>query len=304
MVNWSALLTEQRNPATDAIDELDTLALVELINREDATVAPAVGRVLPAVPAPIDIVADALGAGGRLFYLGAGTSGRLGILDASECPPTFSVDPELVQGLIAGGERAVFRAVEGAEDDRQGAVAELQARQLRAVDVVFGIAASGVTPWVLGGIEFARAQGCPTVFFTCSPSAAAEAGADVTIAPEVGPEALTGSTRLKAGTATKMVLNMVTTGAMVRLGKTYGNLMVDLQPTNAKLRDRSGRILSALCDLPREVADDRLQRADGNLKLALVMTLCDLDRDAANGLLKAADGRVKAAVTRHRRGEG
>ena len=297
MVNWSALLTEQRNPATDAIDELDTLALVELINREDATVAPAVGRVLPAVAAAIDTVADALGAGGRLFYLGAGTSGRLGILDASECPPTFSVDPELVQGLIAGGERAVFRAVEGAEDDRQGAVAELQARQLRAVDVVFGIAASGVTPWVLGGIEFARAQGCPTVFFTCSPSAAAEAGADVTIAPEVGPEALTGSTRLKAGTATKMVLNMVTTGAMVRLGKTYGNLMVDLKATNSKLLVRSRRLVARLASTSEEEAETLLAACDGELKTAVVSRLKGVSPAEARQRLTAAAGQLRQALT-------
>lgn len=299
MADWGTLLTEQRNPATEAIDEVDTLGLVGLINREDAGIAAAVEKVLPEVARAVDLVARALGSGGRLFYLGAGTSGRLGILDASECPPTFSVGPDLVQGLIAGGERAVFRAVEGAEDDRDGAPPELQARQVTAADVVMGIAASGVTPWVLGGLEYARGLGCPTIFFTCSPTAAAEAGADVVIVPEVGPEVLTGSTRMKAGTATKMVLNTITTGAMVRLGKTYGNLMVDLQPTNAKLRDRSVRILSALGHLSRDEATQRLDEAGGNLKLGLVMTLCDLDSGGAAELLAQSAGRVKEAARIH-----
>lgn len=306
MANWATLLTEQRNPATEAIDEVDTLGLVQLINREDARVVPAVEKVLADVARAVDLVANALGAGGRLFYLGAGTSGRLGILDASECPPTYSVEPELVQGLIAGGEQAVFRAVEGAEDDRQGAIPELQARQLTAADVVTGIAASGVTPWVVGGLEYARQQGCSTIYFTCSPSAAVAVEADVKIVPEVGPEAITGSTRMKAGTATKMVLNMITTGAMVRLGKTHGNLMVDLQPTNAKLRDRSVRVLAALAGLPREEAARRLELAGGGLKLGLVMALCDLDEAAAVDLLERAGGRVKAAVSSYlsQHGEG
>ncbi|MDA0337039.1 MAG: N-acetylmuramic acid 6-phosphate etherase, partial [bacterium] len=234
--------------------------------------------------------------GGRLFYLGAGTSGRLGVLDASECPPTYSTDPEQVQGLIAGGDTAVFRAVEGAEDDGDGAVAEMDARNVRSPDVVLGIAASGVTPWVLGGLRHARTRGCGTIFFTCSPSAAGGVDADVTIVPVVGPEVVTGSTRMKAGTATKLVLNTLTTSVMVRCGKTYGNLMVDLQPNNAKLRDRMLRILSTLAGLDIDTARMRLDAASWELKLALVMELCGADADSARQLLARANGRVKAAV--------
>lgn len=296
MTEWSRLLTEQRNPASERIDELETLELVRLINQQDALVPAAVEAVLGDVAAAVDLVTEALAAGGRLFYLGAGTSGRLGILDASECPPTFSTEPEQVQGLIAGGDTAVFRAVEGAEDDPEGAVAELDARRVRSPDVVVGIAASGVTPWVLGGLRHARARGCGTVFFTCSPSAAGGVEVDVTIVPEVGPEVVTGSTRMKAGTATKLVLNMLTTGTMIRLGKTYGNFMVDLQPNNAKLRDRMLRILSALAGLDADTASRRLEAAGWKLKLALVMELCDTDAAAACRLLEAAGGRVRAAV--------
>lgn len=294
--DWSRLLTEQRNPASENIDELQTFDLVQLINDEDARVATAVAAVLPSVAQAVDLVTEALGAGGRLFYLGAGTSGRLGILDASECPPTYNTDPEQVQGLIAGGERAVFRAVEGAEDDTDGAIAELDARHVQPPDVVLGIAASGVTPWVLGGLRHARSKGCGTVFFTCSPTAAHSVATDVTIVPEVGPEVITGSTRMKAGTATKLVLNTLTTAVMVRLGKTYGNLMVDLQPTNAKLKDRMVRILCALAGIEADAALQRLVETGWNLKLALVMELCDMDIDTAGSQLAAADGKVKQAV--------
>ncbi|MFC1526888.1 N-acetylmuramic acid 6-phosphate etherase [Candidatus Latescibacterota bacterium] len=296
MADWANLLTEQRNPATEHIDEVSSLELVRVINREDARVATAVEQVLPEVARAVDLAARALGSGGRLFYLGAGTSGRLGILDASECPPTFSADPEMVQGLIAGGKTAVFRAVEGAEDDRRGAVSQFEERQLSSRDLVVGIAASGVTPYVVGGLEYARQQGCPTVFFTCSPSAADAVAADVKIVPEVGPEVLTGSTRMKAGTATKLVLNSITTGAMVKLGKTFGNLMVDLQPTNAKLRDRSVRILGLLAGLGPEAARERLGAAGWSLKLALVMSLCGVDVLEGRRQLQQHGGSVKAAV--------
>lgn len=294
--DWSRLLTEQRNPASATIDELATLDLVRLINREDARVAPAVEAVLPHVAAAVDLVVEALASGGRLFYLGAGTSGRLGILDASECPPTYSTDPDLVQGLIAGGQTAMFRAVEGAEDDTTGAEQPLRERNLSERDVVVGIAASGVTPWVLGGLRFARSVGCRTAFFSCSPEAAASVDVDVIIAPVVGPEVVTGSTRMKAGTATKLVLNTLTTAAMVRLGKTFGNLMVDLQPTNAKLRDRMIRILATLADLTEDDARQRLDATDWQLKPALVMEMCDVDADTARQRLEKADGRVKAAI--------
>jgi len=296
MTDWASLLTEQRNPASAHIDEVSTLELVKIINAEDLRVAPAVGHVLEHVAQAVDLVADGFRQGGRLFYLGAGTSGRLGVLDASECPPTYSVSPEMVQGLIAGGERAIFRAVEGAEDDSKGAIERLEAHQIGDHDVVMGIAASGVTPWVLGGLEHARNAGCGTVFFTCSPSAARLVDVDIKIVTEVGPEVVTGSTRMKAGTATKLVLNTITTGAMIRLGKTYGNLMVDLQPTNNKLRDRTVRILCELTDLPRNEATRALDEASGELKVALLMQLSQIDATEARHRLEAHGGLMKSAM--------
>ena len=296
MGNWSKLQTEQRNPATERIDEVSTLEMLSIINREDALVPAAVATLLTPIAEAVDLVASQLGNGGRLFYLGAGTSGRLGVLDAAECPPTFGANPELVQGLIAGGPTALCQAVEGAEDDRKAAPSELAQRGLGPADVVMGIAASGVTPFVLSGMEYAAQRGCPTIFFTCSPTAAESVVASIKIVPEVGPEVITGSTRMKAGTATKLVLNMISTGTMVKLGKTYGNLMVDLQPTNAKLRDRAERILANLTGASPQVAAARLQAAEGGLKLALVMELCQLDRAQAQHLLDAYGGSVKAAT--------
>ena len=295
MPNWAELLTEQRNPASERIDEVSTLEMLQIIQAEDERVSPAVGAELPQIARAVDLVSTAFNQGGRLLYLGAGTSGRLGILDASECPPTFRAPPELVQGLIAGGERAVFRAVEGAEDDSRGAIAQLEERGLRSNDVVMGIAASGVTPYVLGGLRFAKEQGCSTIFFTCS-AVSPPPEVDLLIAPRVGPEVLTGSTRLKAGTATKLTLNMITTGAMIRCGKTYGNLMVDLQPTNQKLIDRSRRIFSALTDADDEHAQQHLSAAGGDLKIALVMELCSVDSATAKQLLDSHNGSVKGAV--------
>ena len=296
MADWANLLTEQRNPRSERIDEVSTLEMLAIINREDAGIAVAVGKALPAVALAVDMVVEALSGDGRLFYLGAGTSGRLGILDASECPPTFRADPEMVQGLIAGGTDAVFQAVEGAEDDPNGAVDDLASRGLSGADVVIGIAASGVTPYVVGGLACARRTGSGTVLLTCSPSAAEAVVADVKIVAEVGPEVIPGSTRMKAGTGTKMILNMITTGAMVRLGKTFGNFMVDLQPTNAKLKDRSMRILSALTALPAEAACALLDAANGELKVALVMKKCQLDVGESRLRLSRYDGRVKAAL--------
>ncbi|MCY3739191.1 MAG: N-acetylmuramic acid 6-phosphate etherase [Gemmatimonadaceae bacterium] len=296
MTDWSSLSTEQRNPASAQIDELGTLDLVRLINREDSCVPGAVGRVAAELAVAVDRVADAIRSGGRLFYAGAGTSGRLGILDASECPPTYGTDPDLVQGLIAGGEGAVFRAVEGAEDDPEGALPDLEDRGLRSPDIVVGIAASGVTPWVLGALDHARSLGCTTILVSCSPSAAAAVDADVKIVPEVGPEVVTGSTRLKAGTATKLVLNTLTTAAMVRLGKTCGNLMVDLRPTNAKLRDRSCRILAALSGIDPQSARRHLETVAWDLKVALVMQTCHVDEGRARRLLEASGGHVKRAA--------
>jgi N-acetylmuramic acid 6-phosphate etherase len=306
MSRWSQLLTEQANPASRRIDELPTLQMLRLINREDRRVAPAVAAPLPAIAAAVDLVAARLAQGGRLFYLGAGTSGRLGILDASECPPTFSAPPEMIQGLIAGGPAATFRAVEGAEDDPEAAVQDLRERRLGPGDVAMGIAASGVTPYVHGGLEYARGLGAGTIFFTCSPTAVELVEADVKIVAEVGPEVITGSTRMKAGTATKLVLNMISTGAMVRLGKTYGNLMVDLQPTNAKLKDRSRRILQALTGRDEATAARTLSAAGGRLKLALVMELCGVDVALAERLLADNGGLVKKvlAATHDRRRDG
>ena len=237
--------------------------------------------------------------GGRLFYLGAGTSGRLGILDASECPPTFNVSADLIQGLIAGGSQAIFQAVEGAEDNPSGAIALFKERDLSSKDLVMGIAASGLTPYVLGGIDYARQLGCGTLYFTCSPSAATQVKADIKIVPAVGPEVITGSTRMKAGTATKLVLNMITTGAMIKIGKTYGNLMIDLQPKNAKLKDRSVRILAMAADLETAKATTLLNTAKGNLKLALIMALCNTNITTGQQLLKEAQGHIKKAVAYH-----
>ena len=296
MSRWAQLLTEQSNPASQHIDEVSTLELVSTISREDARIVPAVQEQLPAIARAVDLTASRLGQGGRLFYMGAGTSGRLGILDASECPPTFNTDPEMVRGLIAGGREAAFRAVEGAEDDPASGVADLDSAGIRPADVVMGIAASGVTPYVHGGLAHARRLGCSTIFFTCNPPTAALVEADVIIAPEVGPEVITGSTRMKAGTATKLVLNMITTGAMVKLGKTYGNLMVDLQPTNAKLRDRSVRILCALTGLDAADAASTLAAANGELKRALVMELRGVDAGRARALLDAHGGMIKRVL--------
>lgn len=296
MSRWADLLTEQRNPASETLDELLVRDLLALINREDARVAPAVAAQIESIGQAVELVADRLARGGRLFYVGAGTSGRLGVLDAAECPPTFNVAPEMVQGLIAGGREAAFRAVEGAEDRPETGEADLRERGLSEGDVVMGIAASGVTPYVHGALRYARSIGARTVFFTCSPTTLSEVKADVCIAPEVGPEVVTGSTRMKAGTATKLVLNMISTATMVRLGKTYGNLMVDLQPKNAKLRDRTLRILGAITGLDPEAGRARLEAANGELKVALVMELRQVDVDEARALLAHHHGVVRHAV--------
>lgn len=244
--NFSELTTEQINPATAHIDECTTLEMVTLINDEDKKVAVAVERVLPEIARAVDAIAESFSRGGRLFYIGAGTSGRLGVLDASECPPTFGVNPEMVQGLIAGGEGALIRAVEGAEDNRSLAETDLTAKNFCAADLLVGITASGRTPYVLGGVEFAKKIGATTVGVSCVENSALAKAVDIAITPVTGAEALTGSTRMKAGTATKMVLNMLTTAAMIKIGKVRGNLMICVQATNEKLRDRLNRINAAL----------------------------------------------------------
>lgn len=244
--NFAALTTELTNPATAHIDRCTTLEMVKLINAEDKKIAAAVERTLPEVARAVDAIADSFNRGGRLFYIGAGTSGRLGVLDASECPPTFGVNPDMVQGLIAGGEGALIRAVEGAEDNRSLAERDLTEKNFCAADILCGITASGRTPYVLGGIDFAKKIGAVTVGVSCVENSALAKVVDIAITPVTGAEALTGSTRMKAGTATKMVLNMLTTAAMIKIGRVRGNLMVCVQATNDKLRDRLNRINKAI----------------------------------------------------------
>lgn len=288
--------TERRNTDSMTIDSLSSLQIVELMNREDAKVAEAVATQASQIAAAVDVVAERFQNGGRLIYTGAGTSGRLGVLDASECPPTFSVPKGMVIGLIAGGHAALTSAIEGAEDLGDEGVRDLKAIGLTAGDVVMGIASSGRTPYVLGGLEYARGLGAFTLGFACNESSALAQSCDIMIAPIVGPEVLTGSTRLKSGTATKMVLNMITTGAMIRIGKTYGNLMVDLTATNEKLRDRSQRIVSELTGLNAEQAHQLLQRCDGNVKTAVVSHLCKLTPAEASQKLTACQGHLRAAL--------
>lgn len=290
------LTTEARNPDSENLDELDTLELVQLINREDAKVSVAVAEQASQIAMAIDLIAASLGSGGRLIYVGAGTSGRLGVLDAAECPPTFSADPGQVIGLIAGGSGALQHAVEGAEDSSSDGADDLKAVGLTASDVVVGITASGNAPYVVGALAHARTIGAGSVAFSCNRGAAVLAGADIGIAVVVGPEVLSGSTRMKAGTATKMVLNMLTTGAMVKLGKTYGNLMVDLQATNSKLEDRSVRIVAALTKLSPSAARDLLAACDGEVKTAIVCQRLDLLPDAARSRLELVNGRLRVAL--------
>jgi len=285
------LTTEASNPDSIDLDRLDTLQLVQLINAEDAKVAAAVGEAAAAIAAAIDVISTRLGSGGRLIYVGAGTSGRLGVLDAAECPPTFNADPEQVIGLIAGGPTALTNPVEGAEDSPELAVEDLQAIDLSAKDAVVGIATSGQTPYVLAALDHARSVGAAAIGFACNRGAPIEKHADIMITVVAGPEVLAGSTRMKAGTATKMVLNMLTTGSMVRLGKTYGNLMVDLQATNAKLITRTVRILQKLSGQTAADAE-----ANGELKTAIVCNKLDLSPDVARAKLEAANGRLRLTL--------
>lgn len=275
------------------IDQLSTVEIVDVINAEDRMVAEAVREERRPISRAIDIVVDCFANGGRLFYVGAGTSGRLGVLDASEMPPTYGTDPDMVQGVIAGGFEALIRAQEGAEDHPDDGARDIEERGVRAGDFVLGIATSGTTPYVHGALERARELGARTGFLLCTyPTAAMLDTHDVVIAPLVGPEVITGSTRMKAGTATKMVLNTITTAAMVRLGKVYGNLMVDLQVTCEKLRDRGERILMATLQLERAAAADLLERAGGHVKTAIVMGRLDVDRATARKLLEDEGGMI------------
>ncbi len=288
--------TETRNPETVDIDRVPTLELVRLINAEDAKVAAAVGQVLPQIAAAIDGIADRMREGGRLIYLGAGTSGRLGVLDASECPPTFNTPPERVVGVIAGGRAALTEAIEGAEDDRNAGARDIAALGVGPRDAVVGIASSGSTPYVLGGMAEARDRGAFVVGLTCNAAAPLKVLADVTIAAVVGPEVIAGSTRLKAGTAQKMVLNMLSTGAMVRLGKTFSNLMVDVRATNTKLRARSRRIVAQACGMGEDEAGKILGVCDGEVKTAIVAVLNGVTPDVARQQLADHGGRVREAL--------
>ena len=290
------LTTEARNPASADLDRLDPGQIVALMNAEDAAVVAAVGREAAAIATAVAWTADRFGRGGRLIYLGAGTSGRLGVLDASECPPTFGTDPGLVVGLIAGGPAALTRAIEGAEDDAEQGARDLAALGPTPDDLVVGIATSGRTPYVLGAIAWAKGRGIATVGIACNRPSTLGALADLEIAPEVGPEILAGSTRLKAGTATKMVLNMITTGAMVRVGKTLGNRMVDLRPTNVKLRIRARRMLRELAGIDDDAATTLLDRSDWHLKRALVAALAGVEPAEAQARLDRSGGQVRAAV--------
>jgi N-acetylmuramic acid 6-phosphate etherase len=296
MSKMGKLLTEQRNPRSAGIDAMSPRELVRLINSEDAAVPAAVASQEDAIVAAVELVADRFRRGGRLFYVGAGTSGRLGVLDAAECPPTFGTDPSMVQGIIAGGYGALMRAKEGAEDDQEAGAADIRERAPGPDDVVVGIATSGVTPYVLGALDEARGAGAATVFLCCSPSERDAVPADVVIAPAVGPEVVTGSTRMKAGTATKLVLNTITTSAMVLLGKTYENLMVDLTATCDKLRDRACRILAETAGVDHDEAARLIEAADGSVKVALVMKKTRTGASEARDLLARAGGSVRRAL--------
>ena len=290
-------LTERRNPNTRDIDVASSIELVDLIAREDAGVPGAVSLARESVSQAIDLVEGAFRSGGRLLYIGAGTSGRLGVLDAAECPPTFGTPPEMVVGIIAGGARALVKAVEGAEDDVNAGIAAMDDHHVRDHDVVIGIAASATTPYVRAALGRAQALGARTGLVACAePPALLRSTCDVCIVVLVGPEVITGSTRMKAGTATKLVLNTITTGAMIRLGKTYGNLMVDLRASNAKLEDRSHRIVMETTGLGRDAAVEVLERAGGRVKLAIVMARRGVGREEAEALLATHAGRLRAIV--------
>jgi N-acetylmuramic acid 6-phosphate etherase len=292
----SKLTTEQQNASSEQIDRMTTEQIVSVINTEDARIAGAVAKEQTKIALAIDMIVDHLRQKGRLFYVGAGTSGRLGVLDASECPPTFGVKPSLVQGIIAGGRRALVRSIEGAEDRPLDGIAELKKYKISAFDVVVGIAACGLTPFVHGALNYALELGAGTVFVTCAPEAVKHIPAQIVINPVVGPEVITGSTRMKAGTATKLVLNTLTTATMIKLGKVYGNLMVDLNASNDKLKDRSLRILSKLTQLNRDHAESLLVRASGQLKPAIVMYFRKTDLKTAHKILKQNHDSLRNAI--------
>lgn len=292
MVELKKIATEQRNPDTMQIDTLSTLDMVRLINREDYKVAEAVSLVTDKVAQAVDLIAERLSKGGRLIYCGAGTSGRLGILDAVECPPTYSTEPEMVQSLMAGGYGAIFKAVEGAEDSKELGVQDMKNISFGAEDVLVGIAASGRTPYVLGCMEYARGLGASTIAVTCCPGSLLDTFADIGIAPAPGPEVVTGSTRMKSGTAQKMVLNMLSTGTMIKLGKVYGNLMVDVKPSNEKLIRRCVTIVCAAAECDEAAATAALEACQYRPKIAIVMLRKGIGAEEARMLLDRAEGHI------------
>lgn len=295
-MDLSRLTTERRNPASAHIDSCTTLEMVTIMQQEDSKIASAIEKILPEIARAIDATSQRLENGGRLFYLGAGTSGRLGILDASECPPTYGTDPELVQGLIAGGIPAIFRAQEGAEDNPGLAVHDLKEHGFSAKDVLVGIAASGRTPYVIGGLKYARELGALTIALACSEHAEIAALADIALTPVTGPEVVTGSTRMKAGTAQKLVLNMLSTGTMIKLGKVYGNLMVDVKASNKKLEERAIRIVMEGSGCERQEAEKALKEADGHAKLAILMVVAGVSASEGKALLERTSGHLAAAI--------
>lgn len=292
-----SLATEQRNPNTENIDAVSIREALEIINTEDHLVPIAVRREIPYIEQAVHLVTKAFQKGGRLIYVGAGTSGRLGVVDASECPPTYGTSPEMVQALIAGGPQAVFRSQEGAEDSEAAGAEALDKLSPTPNDVVCGIAASRRTPYVVGAVQHARALGTKTLFITCNPRANFDLEVDVAICPVVGPEPIMGSTRMKSGTAQKLVLNMITTVAMVQLGKVYRNMMVDLQMTNAKLVERSKRIVMMATGVDYNEASRTLEQADGHVKTAIVMLLANIDASTARVRVAASQGHVRQAIT-------
>jgi N-acetylmuramic acid 6-phosphate etherase len=295
-MNLEGLLTEQSNPASAQIDALPTAEVLAIINREDQKVALAVEGEIPRIAEAVDRIAALISLGGRLFYIGAGTSGRLGVLDAAECPPTFQVSPELVQGIIAGGEAALARATEASEDDPTAGRRDLEDHGFTSKDVLVGIAASGRTPYVLGAVEVANELGALTIGISCTPDSLLSRQARIAITPLVGPEVVAGSTRMKAGTATKLVLNMLSTALMVRLGHVFGNLMVNVQPRNSKLRDRATRIVASSASISYERAGELLREAGDSVPIAIVMARLSLDRGSAEARLTAAGGHISEAL--------
>jgi N-acetylmuramic acid 6-phosphate etherase len=298
LLTRAALLTEARNPASAKIDALSTTEMLRVMNAADQQVAFAVENEIPNIALAVDAIAARLENGGRLFYIGAGTSGRLGVLDASECPPTFNTPPDLVQGIIAGGDGALRHSIERAEDDQELGRQDLTERDFAAGDAVVGIAASGRTPYVLGALHYAHSLGALTVGLSCTPDSEIGRAAEIAITPVPGPEIVTGSTRMRAGTATKLVLNMLSTGVMIRMGYVYGNLMVNMQATNEKLTDRAQRIIATITGVPYDEAA-RLLSAGGSVRVAILMHKLGLSRGEAEAKLREARGRLRVALETH-----